>query len=207
MSSFRRSTVLFVLHTWGTSQCLTFGLALFCSKTALSQWYFSSEAAASDISKLWITLGWICWIYCSREMGRVGWPPQLPTVPPGPQVENGSTPMTNDHPYLILLASFIIYAWWTSTGAAAVLYGTSFIAPTSGPSGHLRDRASQCRSYRSIGMPGTEPTKLAKWLLCRHQGSIHWFGCGLEFHWSGAGHSFTDGRLITIAAHHPSVKD
>ena len=112
MSSFRRSTVLFVLHTWGTSKCLTFGLALFCSKTALSQWYFSSEAAASDISKLWITLGWICWIYCSREMERVGWPPQLPTVPPGPQVENDSTPMTNDHPYLILLASFIIYAWW-----------------------------------------------------------------------------------------------
>ena len=32
-----------------------------------------------------------------------------------------------------------------------MLYGTSFIAPTSGPSGHLRDRASQCRSMGMLG--------------------------------------------------------
>ena len=91
----------------------------------------------SDISKLRMTLGWICWVYCNRDVlsGSTYWSPQ-PSY-----LENGRAhAWPDDHP-----------DDWTSTGAAAVLYGTSFLAPSSGPSNHLRDRASQCRS---IG-PGT----------------------------------------------------
>ena len=175
-------------HTWGTSQCLTFGLALFCSKTAVSQWYFSSEAPASDISKLWITLG-LDMLDLLQDLLQ-SW-----------DVTSGLTTFVthcNDNAYLILLASFIIYAWWLNFHRCSCSPLRYFFHCS-----NLRSLRSSSRQGFPVSIhrdAGDRTNQTGKMAVPPSRHPLIWVWVGIS--------GFTpDGKLITVVAHHPFVKD